>query len=167
MRFPLPFVVGALTIVLVTGCAGGSRHGSTTTTSGKFPIVVTHPTVQTSGLTSPRARALHGSRIALLSPSQLGFMTSGSISCVWLPKRLTVLGPSAITIDMRVNGRADSCGSGAVVFPIAVKIDPRTIDVGRPLTVRLAYKVQTGGHTNQWNRTAVAPPFYVHGVPHQ
>jgi hypothetical protein len=71
---------------------------------------------------------------------------------------LTVLRPSAIRIDMRVNGDVSACGSGAVGFPIAVKI-PRAVDVRQPVTVRLAYKVQLpgGGGTNRWNHTAVAP----------
>ena len=93
----------------------------------------------------------------LLSPSRVVFMTTGSVSCAWWPKRLTVLGPSAIRIDMRVNGRVSACGAGAVGFPIAVKIDPRIVDIHRPLTVRLAYKVRRGGSTTQWNHTSVAP----------
>ena len=66
---------------------------------------------------------LRGHGAVLLSPSRVAFMTTGSVNCAWWPKRLTVLGPSAIRIDMRVNGRVSTCGSGAVSFPIAVKID--------------------------------------------
>jgi hypothetical protein len=85
-------------------------------------------------------------------------MTSGSVSCAWWPARLTVLRPSAIRIDMRVNGRVADCGSGAVGFPIAVRL-PRTVDVHQPVTVRLAYKVQLpdGGGTRRRDYTSVAP----------
>jgi hypothetical protein len=60
---------------------------------------------------------------------------------------------------MRVNGRVSTCGSGAAVFPIAVKIDPHAVDASRPVTVQLAYKVHLpgGGVTRQWNHTSVAP----------
>jgi len=96
----------------------------------------------------------------LLAPSSVAFMTTGSVSCAWWPARLTVLGPNAIRIDMRVNGRVSACGSGAVGFPIAVTIDPRTVDSHGPVTVRLAYKVHLpgSGGTRQWNYTSAAPP---------
>ena len=59
---------------------------------------------------------------------------------------------------MRVNGRVTTCTGGAVPFPIAVKIDPQIVDVHRPLTVRLAFRVRLpSGHINEWERTAVAP----------
>jgi hypothetical protein len=86
-------------------------------------------------------------------------MTSGSVTCAWWPARLTALSSSAIQIDMRVNGRVSTCGSGAVTFPIAVKVDPRTVDIHRPVTVRLAYQVRLpgGGGTKRWSYTSVAP----------
>ena len=155
VRFLRISVVGALTVFVVAGC-GAASHGSVGTHAGKFPVVVTHPTVQTSGLPKGNVRGLQVDEAVLLSPSKVAFMTSGGISCVWLPKRLTVLGPSEIRLDMRVNGSVTNCGSGAVGFPIAVKI-PRIVDVTQPLTLRLAHKVRLDSGTNEWTRTAVAP----------
>jgi hypothetical protein len=137
-----------LTVVLAVGCG-----------AGKFPIVIAHPSVRSNGIPSAVLPRLRGNRAVLISPSSVAFMTSGSVSCAWWPAQLTVLGPSAIQIDMRVNGRVSACGSGAVGFPIAVKIDPRTVDVHRPVSVRLAYQVHLpgGGGTKQWSYTSVAP----------
>ncbi len=152
--------LGALTAVVIAGCGAGSHQTTVTKPSGNFPIVVAHPSVQTSGLPSDLRPRLGIHRAALLSRSQIAFLTSGTVSCVWLPARLTVLGPSAIRIDMRVNGSVSSCGSGAVGFPIAVKI-PRAVDVTAPVTVRLAYKVRLpGGGTNRWNHMSVAPALH-------
>ena len=138
-----------MTVWLATGCGAASRPRS-----GNFPIVVAHPTVQTTGLPNN----LGVDDVVLLAPSRVVFVTTGSSSCVWLPTRLTVLDPSTVRLDMRVDGRVSTCPGGAVPFPIAVKI-PRIVDIHRPLTVRLAYKVRVGGAvgTRQWERTAVAP----------
>jgi hypothetical protein len=138
-----------------SGCGAATRpsgHGP----SGKFPVVVKHASVQMSGLTNVQ---LGHEGAAFLSPTRVAFMSSGTVSCAWLPTRITVLGPTAIRIDMRVNGDVASCGSGGVGFPIAVKIDPKLVDVHHALTVRLAYKVNLGaaGGLRQWTRTAVAP----------
>jgi hypothetical protein len=148
VRLSRLFVVGAFAILVATGCGAASHPPS-----GNFPVVVEHPAVQSSGLPNARVGRLHGNDAMLLSPSQVAFLTSGSVNCAWWPARLTVLGPSEIEIDMRVNGQVTTCGSGAVAFPIAVKIDPRTVDVHHPLTVRLAYKVRLGRATKQWSKT--------------
>ena len=143
-------VVGALTVFVATGCGDAARPSSAANPAGKFPIVVAHPSVDGS-IDIPSAD-VRGNRAMLLSPSQVAFMTTGSVSCAWWPTRLTVLGPSAIRIDMRVNGAVSTCGAGGVGFPVAVKI-PRSVDVRRPVTVRLAYRVGD----RRWNNTAVAP----------
>ena len=58
---------------------------------------------------------------------------------------------------MRVNGDVTSCSTGALSFPIAVKLNPRVVDFHRPLTVRLAYEVSIpGAGTNAWEKTGVA-----------
>jgi len=97
-----------------------------------------------------------------LSPTQVVFMTTGSGSCPWWPKRLIVLSHTAIRIDMRIRNRGTACMADLVGFPIAVKIDPQIVDVQRPLTVRLAYKVHycCDEGTRQWHRTAVAPAIH-------
>jgi hypothetical protein len=151
-RFPRLFVTGALTVLAATGCGAASHQRSATGPAPK-PIVVAHPDVRSIQLSRAKLRRLERKGAVLLSPSKVAFMTSGGVSCAWWPKRLTVLGPSAIRIDMRVNGDTSRCGSGAVGFPIAVTIDPRIVDAHRRLTVRLAYKVGD----REWSRAAVAP----------
>lgn len=154
VRLPRLLLAGALTVLVATGC-GSATHQRTATGPAPKPIVIADHDVQSIQLPRATLRQLQGDRALLLSPSKLAFMTTGGTSCVWWPKRLTVLGPSVIRIDMRVNGDTSRCGSGAVGFPIAVKIPvgPRMIDIHHPLTVRLAYEVGT----NRWSRTAVAP----------
>ena len=154
MRF---FVAGASMVVVEAGCGAASHQSTATQPAGKYPLVVLHPKVQTSGLPPAAVRGLKADEAVLLPPSQVAFITSGGISCVWLPKRLTVLGPSEIRVDMRVNGSVTNCGSGAVAFPIAVKIDPRIIDVHQPVTLQLEHKVRLASGTNEWTTTAVAP----------
>ncbi len=153
-----PVVVATLMLASAAGCGGAATHPRGA--GGTFPIVVPHPRVVSHGLPSA-AGQLKGNRIALLSASSVGFMTSATVSCAWWPRRLTVLSPSSIRIDMRVNGDVSSCGSGATAFPIAVTIDPRVVDVRHPVTVRLAYKVElpSGGGTRRWSKTATVPAF--------
>jgi hypothetical protein len=143
----LTSVAGALVILLAAGCGAAAQHGN-------FPVVVAHPTVQSSGLPNVK---LSADKAVLLAPARVEFLTTGSSSCVWWPARLTIVGPSSIRIDMRINGHVATCPAGASAFPIAVKI-PRIVDVHSPLTVQLAYKVSLPGTgTKQWNTTAVAP----------
>jgi hypothetical protein len=142
MRIALLFVAAASTASIATGCGAGE------------PLrVVAHPKVRPVQLSRTQLRELQGSGALRLAPSQVAFMTTGSVTCAWWPARLTVLNPTAIQIDMRVNGAVSRCGAGGVGFPIAVKIDPRIVDVHRPLSVLLAYKVGD----RQWNKTGVAP----------
>jgi len=94
-----------------------------------------------------------------VSPARVVFITSGSTRCVWLPTRLTVVRPTVIRVDMRVNGEPASCTTGLVAFPIAVNIDPNVVDIHRPVTVHLAFKADFGGTTGvrKFAKTYVAP----------
>jgi len=159
VRVPLLFAVGAVTVLVAAGCGGASHDTGATTRTGTFPIVVAHPKVQSTGIPPNIAARVRGSRAVLLPPSSVAFQTSATVNCAWWPARLTVLGPSSVRVDMRVNGVVSKCGSGAVGFPIAVKI-PGVVDVHEPVTVRLAYKVHLpgGGGTKQWSHASVAPP---------
>jgi len=149
---------GALTVVVASGCGAASKTGSTGAPPVKHLVVVAHPSFQMNGIPRAALSGLRRSRAVLFSPSSVAFMTTGTESCAWLPARLTVLDPSTIRIDMRVNGRVSTCGSGGVGFPIAVKL-PGTVDVHKPVAVRLAYKVRLpgSGGVKQWSRNSVAP----------
>jgi hypothetical protein len=151
------FAAVALVVLLAAGCGGAAQPRS----SAKFPVLVAHPKLQTTGIPNADASQIRQNGALLLSRSQVAFMTSGTTSCVWLPTRMTVISPSSITIDMRVNGSIPRCSSGAVGFPIAVRIDPTIVDVTQPVTVTLAYEVflPVPQGTKHWNRTVVAPPF--------
>lgn len=122
----------------------------------KLPLVVAHPTVQVRGLPNAKVRHLRGVR--LISATQVAFMTWGSSGCPWWPTRLTVLSPRTIRIDMRIRTGGGACPADLVVFPVAVKIDPRIVDIHRPLTVRLAYQANycCGEGSKRWHRTFVA-----------
>jgi hypothetical protein len=156
--FPRLFAAAAVTVLVAAGCGTASHTRTTTRPAGKFPVVVVHPSVRASGIPTAALPRMRGNRAVLLAPSSVAFMTSGSITCAWWPARLTVLDPSAIRIDMRVNGRVSRCGSGAVGFPIAVKL-PLAVDVHQPVKVRLAYKVRLpgGGGVSRRSYTSVAP----------
>jgi hypothetical protein len=147
-------VAVALTVLVATGCGSTAHKPPALSHPGRFPVVVAHPKAQTSGLPNVK---IGPNGAVLLSRSRLVFIAGGSVRCAWLPARLTVLGPSSIRIDMRVNGDVASCVTAAVGFPIAVKIDPQLVDVSRPLTVRVVYKARLGDRTRHWIRTAVAP----------
>ncbi len=157
-RLPRLYASAAVTVLVASGCGAASHPGTTTAPAPKHLVVVSHPAVQTSGIPRAALPRMRGYRAVLLAPSSVAFMTTGTVSCAWWPARLTALGPSAIRIDMRVNGLVSACGSGGVGFPIAVKL-PRAVDVHHPVTVRLAYKVHLpgGGGTKRWSHTSVAP----------
>ncbi|MDX6481764.1 MAG: hypothetical protein QOG85_2274 [Gaiellaceae bacterium] len=131
--------------MLAAGCGAGSQ---------KFPVVVAHPSVRSTGIPSVKGR-----EATLQPPSWVVFNTPGSRSCVWWPARLTTLDSRSIRIDMRVHGPVARCSTGgAELFPIAVKVDPSPVDFRHPLTVRLAFTVRLpSGKVNAWERTAVAP----------
>src|SRR5690349_6539417 len=98
MRIAPLLIAAALTGSVATGC-GAEKPLS----------VVAHPVVRSSGLPKAPLHGLRADNAVLLSPSQVAFLTSGTGSCVWWPKRLTVVNLSEIRIDMRVNGRVTSC----------------------------------------------------------
>jgi hypothetical protein len=151
--------VGAVALAAATGC-GSSRTASPPRPGGTYPVVVAHPGVQTNGIALNPGLLRGGTAAAILtSPARIVFMTSGSTSCVWLPTRLTALGPSELRVDMRINGAASSCATGLALFPIAVKLGSGLVDVHQPLTIRLAYKANYGGRIGVQRRrkTLVAP----------
>jgi hypothetical protein len=126
-------------------------------------VVVAHPTVQVKNPPNAKLRHLTGRDGRLISPTQLAFMTTGSTGCLWLPTRLTVLSPTAIRIDMRIP-RHRFCLADYIGRPITVKINPRVVNVHRPLTVRLAYVAHycCGEGSKRWHRTLVAPAITRH-----
>lgn len=158
VRLPGFLAAAVATTFLAAGCGSGSHPGTTTGGAGTNVVVVPHPTVTMRGIPRSAVRGMQGNRAVLIAPSSVAFGTKGTVSCAWWPTRLTVLGPTTIRIDMRVNGIVAKCGGGAVPFPIAVKL-PRAVDVHKPVAVQLAYKVRlpgTGG-VRRWSYNSVAP----------
>ena len=109
----------------------------------RYPVVVRSP------LVLPIARAQRGhlgiGSVKLVSPTRLGIVTIGSGSCPSVPAKLTVLGRNKISIRLAQggfrNGRAviyhGSYGCTLDLGPtrMLLAIDPKLIDVHRPLTV--------------------------------
>jgi hypothetical protein len=124
----------------------------------RLPLVIPHPAVKIKDLPNATRRHLTGRGGRLISPTQLAFMTTGSSGCLWLPTRLTVLSPTAIRIDMRFPLHR-TCAADLIGLPIAVKINPRIVDVHRPLAVQLAYKANycCGEPSKSWHRNFIAP----------
>ncbi len=122
-----------------------------------LPLVLPHPTVEVKYHPSTKLRHL-GIGGTLVSPTQLAFMTMGSTGCLWLPTRLTVLSPTAIRIAMRFPFHR-ACLADLIRLPIAVKINPRIVNVHRALTVQLAYKANycCGERSRRWQRTFITP----------
>jgi len=158
-RLPNLALVGASLALIAAGCGRASHHSGSGGPHGKFPVVITHLVVATSGIPSADLNRLRQNGAVLLSGPRVAFMDSGTASCAWWPKRVKVLGPTTIQIDMRINGLVSACGTGGVGFPITVKIDPRLVDVHRPVTVRVAYKVRLpgAGGVRHWTYRSVAP----------
>jgi hypothetical protein len=147
-------------MLMSTGCAGSTKARSQSSTPGStvsLPLVIAHPTVEVKYRPSAKLRHL-GIGGRLISPTQLAFMTMGSTGCLWLPTRLTVLSPTAIRIAMRFPFHR-ACLDNLIRLPIAVKINPRIVNVHRPLTVRLAYKANycCGERSRRSHRTFIAP----------
>lgn len=164
-RFVCIATVAVSAVLMATGCAGSTSKASERSTQGQhsvqgatptLPLVIAHPTVELSDLPNAKVRHL-GAGGKLISPTQLAFMTTGSSNCLWLPTRLTVLSPTIIRIDMRVH-KQRVCLADLVGRPVAVKINPRIVNVHRPLTVRLAYKANycCGERSKRWHRTFIA-----------
>lgn len=109
----------------------------------RYPVVIHSPAVL------PVPRALQGrfgiSGMKFVSPTRLGIVTVGSGSCPWIPDELTVLGPSRISIRLAMGGFRN--GRGVIYHGrfgctldlgptrMLLAIDPKLIDVHRPLTV--------------------------------
>ena len=107
-----------------------------------------------AGFPSDLRPRLQQNGAVLLSPSHVAFMTTGSISCVWWPTRLTVLGPSAIRIDMRVNGRVSALWQRRRRFPD--RREDRPADRRCPATGDPSARVQ-GAPARRQRRAAVEP----------
>ena len=163
-RFACFATLTVCSVLMATGCAGSTSKATQRSTTGQrstqgaplgLPSVVVHPTVQVKDLPTAKLRHL-GSGGRLISPTQLAFMTTGSTWCLWLPTRLTVLSRTAIRIDMR--SPHTRCLADYIGRPIAVTINPRIVNVHRPLIVRLAYKANYRGEPSKtWHRTFIAP----------
>jgi hypothetical protein len=125
------------------GCAGSSKHASTTTGMGS--------TSQHQSANAPLevrdaplgASLLKGARI--LSPTALGIVTSGSGGCPEAPKKLIVQNRHTIRINLftDIPPQATACPADLTTHSFVVTIDPRQTDVRHRLTVRLYYPLYT------------------------
>ena len=97
--------------------------------------------------------SLHGGA-QLVSQRRLAIVTTGSSSCPSVPDELVVLSPHVIRIHLTtgswINGepvahppRNGMCTADLGRTPMLVAIDPKEIDVHRPLTVRIYYREST------------------------
>lgn len=83
----------------------------------------------------------------LVSPTRLRIVTIGSSTCPLVPDQLTVLGPHAMSIHLSPGAYRNSrlvaheppneiCTTNVGPTAMLVAIDPKQIDVYRPLTVQ-------------------------------
>ncbi len=134
--------------LVLAGC--GSSHTASPAPAPAvhphYPVVVHSPLVLAI---PPRSGVKLQERAELLSPTRLGIVTAGSGSCPWVPNALTVLGPHTIRIHLSIGGyrntklvthrQARFCTADLSTTAMRVAIDPKEIDVHRPLTLRLFY----------------------------
>ena len=131
-------LIAAAGIALV-GC-GSSRHASSPPPlTTHYPVVIHSPLVVA-------ARAQLGDHLPrLVSPTRLAIAWRGSGSCPWVPDEITVQGPHAIRIDLVMGGWSrgrlvtqplpNGCTMDLRTTPMLVAINPKQVDVHRPLTV--------------------------------
>jgi hypothetical protein len=132
--------------LVAAGCAGSGGKRAAAQTTPKTPLVVT------VYAKLPKTLDLSDGA-AFLSPIRLAIVSWGSGNCPNVPKRLTVVNPSSIRIRLAVKVPANGiCLANLRSIPVVVAIDPRRIDVHRPLTIHLL----AGRHAKPILR--VAPP---------
>jgi hypothetical protein len=135
--------------IVVAGC--GSSHASSPAPArhSRYPVVVHSPRVAPLRATTLRVREL-GGLAQLLSRKRLRIVTTGSSSCPSVPDELVVLTSHRIRIHLTVGswegGRPAAqpptggvCTADLGTTSMLVTIDPKLIDVHRPLTVLFSY----------------------------
>jgi hypothetical protein len=132
----------AATTIALAGC-GGTQHRSNQAPP-HHPVVVHSPVVAPAG-----HRLRHD--VQFLSPTRLGIVTYGSSSCPSVPDELVVLTPHRIRIHLTTGSwdgqklvahapTGDVCTTDYGPTPMMLTIDPKLIDVHRPLTIRFFYQ---------------------------
>ncbi|HEX4323127.1 MAG TPA: hypothetical protein VHZ77_00690 [Gaiellaceae bacterium] len=147
-RLVLTLLPAALGVALA-GCGGsGGKHFVTTRSSEGSSLVVAIGRNALAGVDL-------GNGATLLSPTRLAIVTSGSSSCPAVPNRLVVENPDTIRIHLTLgvfrpignSGRTRLvthathaiCTADLTTTPMVIAIDPKRVDVHRPLTIRLYY----------------------------
>jgi hypothetical protein len=138
-------LIGAAGLVLA-GCAG-SHHAASPPPRAHYPVVVHSPLVLAMTHGSPGVRLQKGAE--LLSPTRLGIVTVGSGSCPAVPDMLTLLGPDSLRIHLSLGAHRvgklvthplpNGCTLDLTTTQMLIAIDPKQIDVHRPLRVKLVY----------------------------
>jgi hypothetical protein len=133
-RLALAALLGGLGVALA-GCGGGGKP---------LAVAVNRSEVAVGSLISDR----------FLSPTRLLIVTSGSSSCPAVPDKLVVVGPDTIRIHLTEGSWRRSsrrtvlvatpppnriCSTDLTTTPMVVTVNPKQINVHRPLTIRLYY----------------------------
>ena len=132
----------ALLGLVLAGCGGS--HAASPAPRKHYPVFIRQPVV----LPAPRLGLRNLPRF--VSPTRLAIATVGSSSCPSVPDELVVLTPHRIRIHLTVgsweNGRPVAhppsggvCTADYGTTQMVLAIDPKLIDVHRPLTVRFFY----------------------------
>jgi hypothetical protein len=140
--------------IALAGC--GSSHESSPTSQPRhlqhYPVVIHSPLVTALGHARTTRASIHEIP-RLVSPTRLRIVTVGSGSCPWVPDELTVLGPDAISVHLSLgtfhnrklvtHPLPNGCTLDLGPTPMLVAIDPKQIDVHRPLTVHIGVPTVT------------------------
>jgi hypothetical protein len=140
-RLALGMVIATLGFA-VAGCGGsGAKHS--------LVVPVSRQVWHHVKLTGVGAR--------FISPGRLAFLTSGSSSCPSVPYQLIVESPDSVRVNLTIGSwrptggsvvgqlvakpppPGAACTADLVISPVAIAIDPKQINVYRPLKVSLYY----------------------------
>ncbi|HUZ16466.1 MAG TPA: hypothetical protein VMU72_09870 [Gaiellaceae bacterium] len=135
-------LIAAAGIVLV-GC--GTSHKSSPTSRSHYPVVVHLPRIEAK----PPGVRMSGF-VQFISPTRLAITTGGSSSCPSVPDELVVISRHVIRIHLIPGSWINrvpvaqappggACTADYGTTPMVLTIDPKLVDVHRPLTVRFFY----------------------------
>jgi hypothetical protein len=133
--------------IALAACGSSHRSSSAPTPphhQRQYPVVVNSPLVQPIRRPGVKQGVPVLKLPAFVSPTRLGIYTTGSGSCPHVPDKLTVLGPHTIRVHLSLGtyrggkfepGATGACFLNLTATPMLLAIDPKQIDVHRPLTI--------------------------------